>query len=63
MGREIVVRINKETLEMTAEVEGMNGVGCANFLDQFQKATQLVTAGERKKQEFKTVGQKLPVRR
>ena len=63
MGREIVVRINKETLELSAEVEGMHGVGCANFLDTFQKAVKMVTTGERKKVEFQDVKQKLPVRR
>jgi|PlaIllAssembly_1097288.scaffolds.fasta_scaffold2957370_1 hypothetical protein len=63
MPREIVFKINKDTLEMTAEVEGMHGVGCANFLDSFQKAVKMVATGERKKAEFQDVKQKLPVRR
>lgn len=48
---------------ITTEVDGMKGEGCAHFLDQLQEALRMETMRQTLKPDFKTVGQRLPVRR
>lgn len=41
--------------KITAEVEGMQGHGCANWLDEVMRATGMQTKSQRLKPEFAKV--------
>jgi hypothetical protein len=59
----IKVTIDKETLALKAEVEGMRGVGCTTSLDEFQKMAGMVTQSQTLKPEYKHVEQRIPHKR
>ena len=50
---EIIVRINEDTLQIEAEVEGMVGSGCRSFMDAFQRAMKMTAKSERLKPEYR----------
>lgn len=62
---EIKIIINKKVFPptITTEVDGMQGQGCAKFLDELQEAMRMETMRQTLKPEYKTVGQRLPLRR
>ena len=62
---DIKIIIDKKpfTPTLKTEVDGMKGEGCAKFLDELQDALRMETRHQTLKADYKTVGQKLPLRR
>jgi hypothetical protein len=48
---------------ITTEVDGMKGEGCTKLLDELQEVMRMETMRQTLKPEYKTVGQRLPLRR
>lgn len=62
---DIKIIIDKRSFPPTikTEVDGMQGQGCAKLLDELQEALRMETMRQTLKPEYKTVGQRLPMRR
>jgi hypothetical protein len=59
----IIIDKSKFPPTLRTEVDGMKGEGCAKFLDELQEAMRMETRHQTLKPEFKTVGQRLPLKR